>query len=93
MKGPETAIDFRLLPAAARDTPAASNISLLLPLASQFPAMRRAQSFFSHAISNTRFFKSASANISFNSVFSRSISLSFRASLMSFCLNCRFHWF
>src|ERR1039458_1987280 len=53
--------------------------------------MRRAHSFFSHTASKTRFFSSDSASIFFNSLFSRSSSLSRRASLISICPNCRFH--
>jgi hypothetical protein len=46
---------------------------------------------FSHTASNTRFFRSASANIFLSSPFSRVSSLSRRASFISNCPNCRFH--
>src|ERR1017187_10568067 len=53
--------------------------------------MPRAYNFFSHTASSTRFFSSASANIFLSSPFSRSSSLSRRASFTSNCPNCRFH--
>src|ERR1039458_1392992 len=56
----------------------------------QFPSMPRAYNSFSHTASNTRFFRSASANIFLSSPFSRSSSLSRRASFTSNCPNCRF---
>ena len=47
------------------------------------PALGRAYNFFSHTASNTRFLSSDSASIFFNSLFSRSNSLSRRASFRS----------